>query len=285
MGIHNLVDKAIVSAWPRVQYYRDLGVDVVHDREMALHPGTLSLEAQTYLTTRNVETAFRAYWTVPAQFCLIQVDVFGEDAHTPAARKGVQEIGRVFQWLKAADDFVDEQGDSRVRNLENLYTLLQAEREPATGAESYILEVHKSFDRDTKNRLNTVYQNELRQCNATNDEERYRARAEVGKTLGRSEAEILKMYVEGLPDSITPFLELTGVGGAYFDDFKDFDLDKNKGYGYETNMRRKLLSGFATNLTRAMRMLTFQQARRECAFLALGGLYQVRELIGMQERT
>ena len=50
-------------------------------------------------------------------------------------------------------------------------------------------------------------------------------------------------------------------------------------------MRGKLFSRFVSNLAGAMRVLTLKQATRECAFLALGGLYQVREVIGVQERT
>jgi len=285
MTLYSAVDKAVITVWPRVQYYRDLGVLVVQDRNKVLEQERLTREAQEYLNAKNKEAAFRAYWTVPAQFSLIQVDVFGGNAETQAARAAVENIGRVFQWVKAADDVVDEQGGSRVGNLKNIYALLQRGRKPASGAEAYILEEYNRFDNAVQCRLDRVYQEELRQCNARNDKERYHARGEVGRSLGLLEGHIIQAHVEGLPDSITQFLELTGVGGAYFDDVKDFDLDRKSGYGYETNMRGKLCLGFVSDLAGAMRVLTPKQATRECAFLALGGLYQVREVIGVQERT
>ncbi|MEK6920955.1 MAG: hypothetical protein AABX82_03675, partial [Nanoarchaeota archaeon] len=140
MTLYSAVDKAVITVWPRVQYYRGLGVLVVKDRTRALENGCLGEKAGEYFREKNKEAAFRAYWTVPAQFSVIQVDVFGADAETQVARAAVENIGRVFQWVKAADDVVDEQGGSRLNNLETLYALVQERRTPTSAAEVYILE-------------------------------------------------------------------------------------------------------------------------------------------------
>lgn len=284
--LYDLIDKAVISLIPKVEFYRTFAKIARQGRikdiskKQELFPA-----AKRYFEKRANDADFKAYWDVPAQYCLIHVDVFGQDAKSKEARDAVAEIGRTFQWIKSVDDFVDEEKGSRLVNLMSLVDLLILEKNLITRAAGHFAkENYDSLTEDIRSQFWKVYQEELLQC-TQKDDVRYAHRGNTGYLLGQLEFKILKKHLPSFPDKAEKFLALNGKAAAYFNDFKDFELDRQKGYGYRTNMRPALLAGCLENTIKGFKLLSASEKPKHFAFLVLGGLYQLRELIGIQERT
>ncbi len=288
--LYDLIDKAALSILPKVGDYRTFAKIVRQGRiEDASKKQELFSAAKRYFEKRANEADFKAYWDVPAQYCLIHVDVFAQDAKSKEAHDAVAEIGKTFQWIKSVDDFVDETKYCRVTNLMSLADLLisketSKEARIASATGHFVKENYDSLSQETKDQFWKVYKEELLQC-THDDAARYEHRGNTGYLLGQLEFQILKKHLPNFPQRAEKFLALNGKAAAYFDDFKDFQLDRKNGYGYNTNMRPTLLTGCLENTLKGFKLLSIPEKQKHFAFLVLGGLYQLRELIGIQERT
>ena len=284
--LYDLFDKAIVSVLPKVNYYRSFAKIVKKDRIDKVSKGiNLSEPAKQYLSKRENDSAFNAYWDVLAQYCLIHADVFGQEINSKNTRGAVAEVGRIFQWVKAADDLVDESPGLRPKNLIALDNLVRGAREPIIPAENFVKETYDSFNNSTKDILARIYEEEMSQ-HTGDDNEHYLHRGDEGYLFGQLEFKILKEFMPDFPGKTEEFFALSGKAATYFDDFKDFDLDRRNGCGYKNpDMRLVLLSSYLKIACDRFIHLSASEKPKHFAFLVLGGLYQLRELIGIQERT
>ena len=285
--LYQTIDNAILAASHKVGDYRKLGAQVIEDRKKRT-PTTNNLhdDLLVYFLQKQGDAAFQAYWDVLAQYCLIHVDVFGLDTGSNQAKNAVAEIGRVFQWLKIADDIADEREGSKRDNPQGIQDIITGTQLPKNPNERLFLEEYRNLQLQDNTYIDQFFRLEVAQCTARNDSERYRQRGKIGSVLGKLEYEILKKYLPDFPSRAEKFFALGGVAGAYFDDFKDFDLDRGKGQGYEREITRlKLLYGWVSNTFKAMQSLQPKEQRNHLNFLMLAALYQLRELIGIKERT
>jgi len=287
--IYETLDKVIISVLPKVAKYRELATGIVKDREdRTPKTNNMSKGALESLVKKKEKASFRAYWDVPAQYCLIHVDVFGLDSNSSKAKEAVAEIGRTFQWLKIADEIadeiVDEQKGSRYDNLKSMHDIITGYRSPKNPDEQLFIEEYNNLKLRDNNHVEKVFRHELAQSIA-DDTQRYNLRGNVGDLLGRVEYDILKKYLPNIPEYAEEFFASNGTAAAYFDDFKDFNLDREKNSGYKTDIRPKLLKGCIENTIKGLKVLKPKEKVRHLNFLMLGGLYQLREFLGFKERT
>lgn len=283
------IDNLIMEIWPRTADYRRLGCIVSDDRNRFNAERDLSDTARNFLEERESDALFRAYWEVPAHYCLIHVDVFGLNANSEEARQAALEIGRTFQWLKTADD-ISEDSISSKNKLEGLLHLshLLLRQEPENPAEVFLTEEYNSFisqfSEGIRRLLFRSYIKDIMQCSKS-DYRKCDARGDQGYLFGEVEYAILKKYLSGMPEHARLLFALNGAAAAYFDDFKDFKIDIQNGSGYQGEMRPELLKRFVQNTMQSIGVLSQDERKRHFAFLMLGALYQLKELLGLKERT
>lgn len=280
------LDGILTTLWPRIQAYRDLGVPLQAQRQAAVAALELSDIAREYVARKETDAGFTAYWEVCAQFTIIHADAIGFNPHSDEVQTAAKQAGRVFQWMKAADDCVDQEGTKRQAALSELYDIIIGTKGPQTDAEHYVKKEWEKFPREMQQCLRQVYTLEHRILSAATDKDRMDARGEFGRVA----AEIyIKTYERNgleLSDNDKKFLQEESAAASYLDDFKDFSLDRQAGHGYREEVtRQKLRNLWLIGMYKAQTYLTLRQKMRHYAFLALGGLYQMREIIGIKART
>lgn len=280
-------DNLVLKIWPRVEYYRQLGkeVSVVRKVKLAEISEELSEPARQYLSIVQDVPAFLAYWEVQAQYCLIHIDAFGFNANSTLAHEAAADVGRVFQWLKAADMMVDDNKTLRLENLSKIKDLTQGNVKPDTLAEHYIAEEAQVFNGNIRGYVFDWINEEVAKIKAPTEGEKVIRRKNIGQLLGELEYEILKKSIPRIPDHAKQFFAFDGIAAACFDDLKDFAIDRELGQGYDIKTSPILLLNFIHNTYKSFTVLSPEEGERHAMFLTLGGLYQVRELIGVQERT
>lgn len=282
--LYKIIDGIANGIFPRVSAYRALGETVRELHKDAMQDTSLQDSSKTFLHCQSQKPDFRSYWEVPAQYCLIHVDVFGEDQFSQKAIEAVAEVGRVFQWLKAADDLVDRGKTSREESLYYLNDLLDRTKNPKSELETFIVEEYGRIHPRGREYLPQVYVAELRQC-TNKDKTRYLWRGISGALLGKLQYALLKEFLPSLPSRTEEFFSFNGIAAAYFDDLKDFSLDRANNQGYSTDMRSRLFFGFLSNTLQSLQLLRPDERAKHFSFLILGGLYQLREFMQIQERT
>ncbi len=284
--LYDKIDEFAIKKWPLIEKFRSLGAEI---REFRLeHPQNehLSKESIEFIENQEKNPGFKAYWEVQAQYNLIVTDIFGENPHSNITKSTCNTIGQVFQWIKAADNDIDSLGNpvKQAKRLIEIKEKLTSKQYDST-LELYLSEEFNNFSEKTKNIINYVYESEIARILAPNDVERMRYRSENGAILGNLEYQIMIENELNIPKRANSFLMNQGRAGAFFDDIKDFHIDKDAGEGYTHDVRLKLFIEGASYFKKSLQVLSKEEKRRYSNFLKLGGLYQLREVIKIQEKT
>ena len=284
--IYDKINKFVLEKNHLVGEYRQLGIDIREHRRENPHNSHLSKKSIGFIVESEKDSGFKAYWSVQAQYNLINTHVFGENPYSESAMDACSEIGRIFQWIKAADNIVDSIGDpvQQADMLLEIQYKINSSRYDSV-AEQFLCEEYNIFSDNTKDIIQTVYDTEISRILASSDTERMKFRAENGDILGHLEYDLMNEHGLKIPEHADSFLRYQGRAGAFFDDFKDFKLDRENGEGYEQDIRLKLIAKGISNFTKSLKILSKEERKRHMSFLLLGGMYQLRELIGIQERT
>lgn len=284
--LYKKIDELVIKKWPLVKEFRSLGKEIREFRKEDPQNSHLSNESIQFIKEAEKDSGFRAYWEVQAQYNLIMARVFGENPHSEKAKSACSEIGRVFQWIKAADNSIDQMGNpsKQAEKLTQIRENLDS-GEYNSSLERYLSEEQSSFSPNTIELMDSVYETEMSRINAPNDTLRMKYRGENGSVLGNLEFELMKEHQLDISDHANSFLMYQGSAGAFFDDFKDYHLDRKAGEGYAHDVRIQLLSKGIQEFKSSFQTLSKEEKRNYSNFLKLGGLYQLRELIGIQERT
>ena len=280
--VYNAFDAVIMMLLPRAKMYRALERSIRSDQEKLL-----ALETGAARNIRRVygrDPSFSAYASVPAQFCLIHLDAFGENPFHPVARAAAADLARVFQWLKIADIFVDDAGGLRVANLQRLGDLVHERVAPGSDVELFLVEGYAGMPPVWRSYLSEAYRCETQQYEV-GDAQRLVLRGEQSLALGELQYEILRDRFESLPLRAKSFFRLSAKAAGYLDDWRDFQIDRASGYGYRADFRRKLFFAAIKYTWESVKILKGRERRRHFQCLALAGLYMVRQFLGVRRPT
>lgn len=283
-GPYKKLDDFVLRVNPRVAGYRKLGEGLSEIREKRIRSNrSLSPEASEYILGKIDDPKFRAYWSVMAQYSLAVTDIFGQNPSLYDSRTAAERVGDWAHWL-AAYDQVSESESFQLHGASLVDRLLNGRATSKGPAESFLVEEYHGMTYPVRAYMQEVTDLELMMATAP-DQSKYNLRGEVGRVIGLAQYEVMKGSLPRLPERASEFLALNGVATVYFDDLKDFSKDRNEGTGYQYEMRPRLFSGAVRNMARAFTLLLPLERKRHIAFCELAGLFQLRELLGMKERT
>ena len=282
--IYEAIDRVILAISPKVGEYRSLGNLILEDRARVISDLDVSLQARGYLQEKENDSAYVSYWNVNAQYSLIHVDVFGLNPRLPEAREAAAEIGFTFQWIKTADNLVDEHEGDKLEKLQSSYEILFGDGLINSPNEAFFYDGFQLLDPISQGAIKKVYFGLENQIKAETNKERMFHRIAYDSVIGALQFDLLAKYLD-LPVHARKFFANIGVAAAAFDDVKDYQLDKDLGMGYEGEYRPQLMMAFAKHYLKALSSLSFREKRRHFSFLALGSLFEMRELFGLKDRT
>lgn len=299
--LSKIIDSAVLSVFQRARYHRELGMQYINyarnELPSVLH--AVGKEHSSYLENNLANYKNWAYLDVQGQALLIDADICNIDVKSrqPAPNQAALATGLLWYSIKLVDNYIDE-NSLRKRELEdfislaqdswrngNLVKILSPEKQKIINATSSLL--HSGYVGNPSGYLGKI--KEL--CDAdllyiSSCENRVESSKEVGRKSAELTIQLAKQYIPEYPNGLEEFLIEQGITGKLFDDFKDINLDRKFGRGYENKEIPNLMIQGIKHFCRHFKTLpTIEQKWRNINFIALAALFHVREILGEKEKS
>lgn len=267
-----------------------------------------------YFVQKANDPSIRQYLSVSGQLTYITLDMAGlldqYKSTNPAVAQCAFNYGLdAFCW-KIMDDYIDKKSwpaDKKIKELNNFEEATRGVFTHAYDTEGGTLRtllahayhfISNSYPKNApdNHRIINAKRNSVmvelkdafaRQISPNNDSERLSARLSVGEKCGEIEYYHLASNFKDFPKSYKKFQSLRGRAAAVFDDFKDYDIDRNACLGYKHYTRTTLAITFLKEFTKSYCALPFWTWDRNkyLAFNVLATLFHVREMIDLKPRS
>lgn len=300
--IYDAIDKLALEVFPRAEYYRDLGLQYKEHIKNELPKVFKALgKGDSCFLERNLEEYGNfAYLDVQGQTLLIDMDICNIDIEKmrPLPNRVAFAVGLLWYSIKLIDNYIDE---NRIRKseLEDFLAMTidswkndkrlripHFEKNILINSTSFLINsgyvgTPKSYIAE----LEGLCDAEVESFNCTHKE-----KINAAKVIGRKSAELTtaltKQYIPEYPNGCERFLAEQGITGKLLDDFKDRNIDREFGRGYETKEIPNLIVNGLKHFYRHFGALpNLGQKWKNLNFIVLASLFHVRELTGKKERS
>ncbi len=292
----SILNKIHTSMFPKVYYYRQLGVEFrLFAADKLKNLATLLGEDEEYMTSQMALYANRANFDVPAQAFLINMEICGLNAESyqPYSQQAAFAIGTLWAGIKLIDSYLDKNQISGAEREDFLGQLMEScidgkpysDRNPdkdriinsarKVAAEGVVGEIY-------------LYRSELEDLARANSSHSRKLdiSKEVGFRAARLTTALAQQYVPAYPNGCQPFLDEQGITANLFDDLKDLKNDHEEGHGYKACEVPGLLFSWGYHLFQHHSLLPKTEYRlRNIRFISLAALFHIQELLGNKEKS
>ncbi|MGV8141997.1 MAG: hypothetical protein ACP5NW_06155 [Candidatus Woesearchaeota archaeon] len=296
-----LFRKMMMLIFPRVKEYENIGSEVTQYCNNRFRQISHGMDARTreYLERYYNTPSFRAYVLVMAHITYIDYDVFHEDARIIKNRlfEAGFRIGMDWLLIKIMDEMIDRKIFDHHRTslvLDDFEKAINGKDfnniNPSNGDTYYFLDAVRSFQ---KHYRQSPEREKAGQYLRTSNEKflsriKFTRKLLYAKAIGKYSADISlhDMILEGIPVStqFSEFIREKGMAGNLFDDWKDYNIDRQQGIGYD-DKRFKILCTFLKQYWKTLKTMDLKAKARFMDFCILAGLFQISELVKLKERT
>lgn len=305
--MYDLLDKAVLSTFKKVEEYRDVGslyLDYEKSEMKKIEKTIPQSIKKTFLNSLE-NPAVTAYLEVLGQLTIIDLDIAGYNVNKEIDKslKASFSVGLAKYNIKLIDNLIDK----KENNLDHKANLLKGflylmknkgddsklknmmhKKEVLNTAEIIsCLQNIEPLDKLSSHytTLENLVISEINNQSAKNDIEKYNAAVNVGKYSGELVLDIISDFFPEFRERMEKHYLAKGKAANIFDDLKDFKLDRKNTEGYSINAIPLLLAGFSKEFAKSFIYLKPKSAWKYFNFLMLGGLFQIQELVGLKERS
>lgn len=306
MAIRNTIDKlmdgTVFLVFPRAKYYRNIGVDYtlqVFDKIPGVI-GSLPEKSAEFIEKNLTDYKNRVYLNVIGQYSLINMDIFGIDLkeRRDETHKAAIAAGLLWYGIKLIDNHADE-GGMQVEDVCDFLNLtkdsLKSRKHVNTGDKEVDTLINSTNDliysgyagnpADYMDSLEQVCESEINYILSPKElmVENTIKRGAASANLNNS---VLNSFIPEYPGKCREFVVEQVITGQLFDDYKDLEIDRQHGRGYDDSQVGKLKKEGLNHFYKHFAALPDMKTKwRNANFIALATLFYVKELLGVKEKS